>query len=102
MRCTLAFCARKVLWWQAQLHLRDLHASPDTYLAEGLHAYAAEQATFEGELHSQWSKRWASARKVAQPIINGHGNWELDTAGEAETIELWEDEEDEGLDVIDY
>lgn len=102
MRCTLAFCERKALWWHDQLSLRDLQARLDLTLAEGLHAYAAEQATFEGEIHSQWTKKWTAARNVAQPIINNDDNWQLDIAGEAERIEVWEDEEVEDVDVMDY
>lgn len=102
MRCTLAFCERKVRWWKTQLTLRNLEGDPDATLAQGLYAYAAEQATFEGELHSQWSLKWATARRVALPIISGHANWELETGGEAEIIELWDDEEYEEVDIIDY
>jgi hypothetical protein len=63
---TLEFCWWKELWWaeQAPCHER-LVAS----LAEGLQAYAAEQADLEHRICLSWTAKWAVARQLARPII---------------------------------
>lgn len=102
MRCVLVFCLRKREWWREQRYLRDLSADGDTTLAEGLHAYAAEQATLEQRIHQEWSELWRATRRVAQPIIDGDAEWELETEGEKQTVEVWGDDEPDAVNPMDW
>lgn len=90
MRRVLQFSEAKQLWWRHQLGLRDLAADPDTSLAEGLHAYAAQQAGIEVQIVSDWTEKWKLTRSVAQPIIEEEPGWERDTdfVGAETTIEV--------------
>jgi hypothetical protein len=66
MRRILVFCYWKAAWWMEQVPLREGVSGP---LAEGLRAYAEEQADMERRIHSVWEVKWAGARSLAQPII---------------------------------
>lgn len=68
MRRVLVFCEWKADWWMKQVPLRRALDAP---LAEGLHAYASEQADMERRIHLAWSKEWASARVLAKRITGG-------------------------------
>lgn len=103
MRCVQQFCESKQLWWRDQLGLRDLRANPDTTLAEGLHAYATEQAGIEVQIAADWSEKWSIVRGIAQAIIKEEPGWEIEVDHvRAETIiEVWLGDGDEG-DEEDY
>ena len=68
MRRVLHFCKWKADWWVKQVLLCK---GLDAPLAEGLHAYAAEQVDMERQIHLAWSAKWVRARALAQPIIWG-------------------------------
>jgi hypothetical protein len=63
----LEFCEWKANWWMEQVPRRQGLTAP---LAEGLHAYAAEQAAMERQIHSDWAAKWAHARELTWPIIS--------------------------------
>jgi hypothetical protein len=66
MRRMLEFCWWKELWWAEQApHHERLVAS----LAEGLQAYATEQADLEHHICLSWTAKWAVACQLARPII---------------------------------
>jgi hypothetical protein len=66
MRRVLEFCRWKEAWWKEQVPRRDGVSAP---LADGLLAYAEEQADMERHISQLWSIKWAGARKLAQPIL---------------------------------
>lgn len=66
MRRVLEFCHWKAAWWMEQVPLREDVSGP---LAEGLQAYAAEQADMERRIHSVWAEKWAGTRELVRPII---------------------------------
>jgi hypothetical protein len=66
MRRVLEFCDWKAVWWMEQVPLRDGLPAP---LAEGLSAYAAEQADMERRIRAAWATKWAGARDLARPIL---------------------------------
>ena len=62
----LKFCQWKALWWAEQAPCcSGLHAP----LAEGLQAYAAEQANMEHRICLAWTTKWTIAHKLTKPII---------------------------------
>jgi hypothetical protein len=66
MRRILEFCQWKATWWLEQAPRRkDLPPQ----LAEGLHAYAEEQADLERRISLSWTAKWKLARALAQPIL---------------------------------
>ncbi|KAJ7866049.1 hypothetical protein B0H14DRAFT_3084255 [Mycena olivaceomarginata] len=69
MRRTVAFCVWKSQWWKEQLDLR-LDVSPA--LAEGLRAYALEQAEREREWAAQWTDKWGAVRSRAALVLADH------------------------------
>ena len=62
----MQFCRWKEDWWIEQVPCRT-DISPR--LAEGLRAYAEEQADLEHRICSSWTTKWARARELAQPIL---------------------------------
>ena len=68
MRRVLEFCSWKASWWKEWVSLR---AKLPGALAEGLCAYAAEQADMELRIRTAWTTKWASARQLAQPLLQG-------------------------------
>ena len=68
MRRVLEFCSWKASRWKERLSLRGKVPEP---LAEGLCAYAAEQADMEQRIRTAWTTKWASARQLAQPLLQG-------------------------------
>ncbi|KIM71813.1 hypothetical protein PILCRDRAFT_24708, partial [Piloderma croceum F 1598] len=55
MRRVLEFCRWKVSWWAEQVPRREALPAP---LAEGLKAYAAEQADMEHRISLSWTAKW--------------------------------------------
>lgn len=68
MRRVLEFCSWKASWWKEQVFLRENLSGP---LEEGLCAYAAEQADMEQRIRTAWTAKWADARRLAQPLLQG-------------------------------
>ena len=66
MRRVLEFCKWKASWWGEQINRREGLAEP---LAEGLRAYAEEQADMERRICQSWSAKWSTTRMLAEPII---------------------------------
>jgi hypothetical protein len=66
MRRVLEFCEWKASWWKEQVERRE---DLSQHLAEGLRAYAEQQADMERHIKVTWSTKWAPARELAQPII---------------------------------
>ncbi|KAJ7173843.1 hypothetical protein C8R46DRAFT_1215753 [Mycena filopes] len=62
MRRALAFCAWKAKWWDEREALRH-NISPE--LAEGIRAYAREQAARERKWGADWETKWAAVRARA-------------------------------------
>lgn len=71
---------------------RNLSACADRTLAEGLHAYAAQQAGIEVHMAAEWSDKWELIRALAQPIVNCEPGWELKVfEGPQAVIDIWTD-----------
>jgi hypothetical protein len=66
MRRVLEYCHWKAAWWMEQVPLREGVSGP---LAEGLRAYAVEQADMEERVIVSWTAKWAGARELAAPIL---------------------------------
>ena len=66
MRRVLEFCRWKTEWWLEQVPLRE---GLRPQLAEGLHAYAEEQADMERRICLSWTNKWSRARELAAPIL---------------------------------
>ncbi|KAJ7800943.1 hypothetical protein B0H14DRAFT_2386836, partial [Mycena olivaceomarginata] len=62
MCCVLEFCRWKAKWWENRRAARTGVPGP---LAEGLWAYATEQAVREREWAAQWEGKWAAVRARA-------------------------------------
>jgi hypothetical protein len=87
MRRVLMFCEWKNGWWKDQVSKRDNLSSE---LAEGLHAYAREQAAMELSLADSFTAKWAAVRLRAQPLVSRF--W----GSESDDIEMMvEDSEEE-------
>jgi hypothetical protein len=92
MRRAIQFCVWKSNWWEEQAGRRTLVFA---HLAEGIAAYAAENATAERRRLVYWSSRWEAVRQRAGLVLQNHlsGNEEGGEMGALE-IEI-EDEDDE-------
>ena len=66
MRCSIAFCEWKASWW-AKWHL--VQASVPFHIADGIAAYATEQAQAEHQRAVQWAARWADSRQQAGIVL---------------------------------
>jgi hypothetical protein len=69
MRRTVAFCVWKSQWWKERL---DLRLDVSLALAEGLRAYALEQAEREREWAAQWADKWGAVRSRATLVLADH------------------------------
>jgi hypothetical protein len=92
MRRAIQFCAWKANWWEEQAGRRTLVSA---HLAEGIAAYAAENATAERRRLLSWLSHWEAVRQRARLVLENHlsGNEEGGQMGALE-IEI-EDEDDE-------
>jgi hypothetical protein len=100
----LVFCGWKVLWWAEQPPHREGLPAP---LAEGLQAYAAEQADMERHISLSWTAKWAVAHELARPIVWAVFGEEPTTParqprGSTDIIELDLNEEDDNADNSDF
>ena len=66
MRRTIQFCVWKMKWWNNQVHRRT---SLPSHLAEGITAYATEQAATERRRLTSWSSSWTAIRQRAKLIL---------------------------------
>ncbi|KAJ7833212.1 hypothetical protein B0H14DRAFT_3087705 [Mycena olivaceomarginata] len=82
MRRVLEFCRWKAKWWDNQRAARTGVPGP---LAEGLWAYATEQAAREREWAAQWEGKWAAAVSVEVELEDevAYGEYD-DDEGEAD------------------
>ena len=92
MRRALKFCEWKAWWWDEQRHNRP-NLQP-AHLAEGVSAYAAEQAQSERERAINWAARWSEIRQTAGTVLTQHLSHEEVPQMEAIYITI----EDEGKD----
>ena len=92
MRHAIQFCVWKANWWEEQAGHRTLVSA---HLAEGIAAYAAENATAERRRLLSWSSHWEAVRQRARLVLENHlsGNEEGGPMGALE-IEI-KDEDDE-------
>jgi hypothetical protein len=99
MRRVLVFCQWKESWWKEQAPRRE---DIPSQLAEGLGAYAEEQAAMEGCICRAWTDKWAVARELAKPILLAAWGGasamlaEEEEAGPLSTIELDLEEGEDG------
>jgi hypothetical protein len=94
MRRAIQFCAWKANWWEEQAGRRTLVSA---HLAEGIAAYAAENATAERRRLLSWSSHWEVVRQRARLVLQNHLNNNED-GGEMGALEIEiEDEDDEAL-----
>jgi hypothetical protein len=74
MRRVLAFCDWKNVWWKAQIVHRTEGSGEGTVvspeLAEGLSAFAHEQAAMETALATSFAGKWRVVRERARPLVN--------------------------------
>ncbi|KAJ7604326.1 hypothetical protein FB45DRAFT_769378 [Roridomyces roridus] len=70
MRRVLAFCQWKADWWDTQMTARSVGSEA---LAEGLRAYAAEQAARERHWHTAWEEKWRLVRQRARDTLQSDG-----------------------------
>jgi hypothetical protein len=73
MRRTLSFCEWKASWWDERRQARALTVVP-FHVAEGVAAYAAEQAEAERQRALQWALRWTEIRQRAATVLHKHLN----------------------------
>ncbi|KAJ7118695.1 hypothetical protein C8R43DRAFT_1091016 [Mycena crocata] len=69
MRRVLEFCTWKAEWWMDRL---DSRPGVDEVLAEGLRAYALEQAHRENEWCARWGEKWIAVRTRAGLAVRDH------------------------------
>ncbi|KAJ7248282.1 hypothetical protein B0H12DRAFT_1235021 [Mycena haematopus] len=63
----LQYCAWKADWWDQQ---QDARTGVSPELAEGLHAYAAEQAARERSWAANWEAKWEAVRARARLALD--------------------------------
>ncbi|KAF8137969.1 hypothetical protein K438DRAFT_1638774, partial [Mycena galopus ATCC 62051] len=68
MRRVLAFCQWKARWWDER---RRARAGVSAELAEGISAYAKEQAARERYWGTNWEAKWAAVRSRAASALDG-------------------------------
>ncbi|KAJ7207760.1 hypothetical protein B0H12DRAFT_1034419, partial [Mycena haematopus] len=66
MRRVLQYCAWKASWWDQRADART-GVAPE--LAEGLRAYATEQAARERSWAASWEVKWAAVRARAREVL---------------------------------
>jgi hypothetical protein len=71
MRRTLSFCEWKASWWDERHQARAL---VPFHVAEGVAAYAAEQAEAERQRALQWAVQWTEIRQRAATVLHKHLN----------------------------
>ena len=77
MRRSIKFCTWKALWWNSQHCLR---LSVSAHVAEGITAYADEQAYIERQRAESWNAEWAEIREQAALVLEKYLGSDLDTA----------------------
>ncbi|KAJ7185969.1 hypothetical protein C8R46DRAFT_880838 [Mycena filopes] len=69
MRRVLQFCKWKAKWWDDR---KDSRPDASSVLAEGVRAYALEQAARERYWASSWEAKWAAVRARAAVSLSDH------------------------------
>jgi hypothetical protein len=69
MRRVLEFCQWKAVWWEDKIEQQACKEA-DEPLADGLRAYAHQQAALERENSTKWECKWRNTRNRAIPIIS--------------------------------
>ncbi|KDQ58046.1 hypothetical protein JAAARDRAFT_47246 [Jaapia argillacea MUCL 33604] len=90
MHWAIVYCKWKATWWMSQKTRRE-DLSED--LAEGLCAYASEQAISERHCALNWQTSWAAARALAKETTK-----KLTTSASLVDGESFGDEENMGAD----
>jgi hypothetical protein len=70
MRRILEFCNWKATWWENKIQQQEAERTDDDPLADGLRAYAHEQAALEHEILTKWAHKWRQTRNRAILIIS--------------------------------
>jgi len=92
MRRAIDFCRWKARWWEIRQDLRLNSLAP--HVAEGIRAYALEQADVERKRALDWTVKWSKIRTRANDVLETHLCEEVNNVVfEALDIEL--DDEDE-------
>jgi len=95
MRRAIQFCESRVTWWKEQAQRRS-PTSP--HLAEGLVAYAAEQAAIEHQRVLSWTEHWVAVRQRAVLILGQHLNNQEDSVDiPVLEVEIEDEDHDEDL-----
>lgn len=70
MRRSIEYCRWKASWWEEQAN-RRARVTPSMlpHVAEGIAAYAFEQADDEREHEKQWEEKWSDIRKHTALIL---------------------------------
>ncbi|KAI3613006.1 hypothetical protein WG66_005266 [Moniliophthora roreri] len=78
MRRAISFCDWRSKWWKEQIGRRE---SVSSWLAEGLMAYANEQADMESERSALWAATWHPLRQHVDAIVKmlDHPGGDLDS-----------------------
>jgi hypothetical protein len=70
MQQSIEYCRWKASWWEEQADRRALVTpSMPSHMAEGIAAYAFEQADDERERQRQWEEKWSDIRQRATLIL---------------------------------
>jgi hypothetical protein len=66
MRRSVEYCWYAAKLWDARKNARDVS---DTYVLEGLRAYATEQCVIERDRGTRWFTTWGSIRHRAKEVL---------------------------------
>lgn len=93
MRRAVQFCEWKALWWENQGNRRQTVLS---HLAEGLMAYATEQAMAERFRAKLWASLWSDIRGRAAVVLKAiDGDHDDGLTSEMVTLEILVDDDTE-------
>jgi hypothetical protein len=87
MRRILEFCNRKAAWWENKIQQQESEQM-DEPLADGLRAYAHQQAALEREISTKWAHKWRQTRNRAIPIISAVMGEDWVAGGDVEDIDM--------------
>ena len=102
MRRSLEFCRWQASWWESQAGRRASITPP--HVAEGIAAYAFEQAADEREREKLWTAHWKSIRERATLVLGKLLSGQVDeseSAVQSLNITIEEDTDDSDADADD-
>ena len=109
MRRSIEFCRWQASEWERQAHRRTPSLVGKPHIAEGIAAYAFEQAADEREREKQWTVHWSSIHQRAKLVLDDLLSGQDSTFDEKEdgvgsvniTIEEESDDSDADYDASD-